>query len=369
MAIAFTTEPQGKPLNAYNNCIVKYGIAQGSPRKSIITIGDYNFEISPNAQGQFYFNLKEIIANLINFDRFSDEIEVTNGVYAYFDSSLSTDPLIQFKVILDDGEEVTETRRYQFIKSVEQIYSKKVNEIADEKLKILAPCNDQTAHLTMFEGYPFDFSLWSNERRSITMTNRRTNMQASLALMKGVNRIFTTNGTLNYGFQQTMPLYVGINEIEIKIDDITYVTLFLKKQESECGVYLKWFNQNGSWSYWRFSPLFQNQLKTKTIEEINTDFNNLENSIGNFAVTGKEAELSQRLSSGYIDRHELKVLEQILTSPKVYLYANEELEPFKVTDFKVIDVNDGTNLIESNKNHLDEYQISIRLPKMQTQTL
>ncbi len=376
MALTFITEPQGTPLNAYNNSIVEFTLSQSieidvnqaSPRKAIISVGGYNFEIGLT-EGVFYFNLKEVIENLINFDQFSDTIAVNNGVFVYSDSNLSFETIIDFKVILNDGTEVNESKTYRYIKSVEQVYRKKVNEVADEKLKILSPCNDQNAYLTMFEGYPFDFSLWSDETRIITIKNRRTGMEVQINLLKGVNRIFTTNGVLNYGIQAIMPLYIGVNELEIKIDDVTYVTLFLKKKESECGIYLKWFNQNGSWAYWRFSPIFQNQLKTKMIEEINTDFKNLEKSIGNFAVTGKEAELNQRLNSGYIDRHELKVLDQILTSPKVFLYANQPLEPFQVTDFKVVDVNDGNNVIENNKNTLDEYQIIVRLPKMQTQTL
>lgn len=369
MAIVFTSENQKKPLNAYNNSIVEFGVDEGTPRKAIIEVEGYNFEIAPSAQGEFYFNLKEIIKNLINFDQFSDDVEVRNGEFVFLDENLFYFASVKYTVQLDDGAGLSETRSYSYIKSVEQIVRKKVNEIANEHLKILAPCNDQTAHLTMFEGYPFDFSLWSDVNRSVTVRSRRTGMEISLELTKGVNRIFTTNGVLNYGFEQQMPLYIGINELEIKINNVTYVTLFLKKKESECGVYLKWFNQNGSWSYWRFSPIFQNKLKTKTIEEINTDFKNLENSIGNFATTGKEAELNQRLGSGYIDRNELKVLDQILISPKAFLYANQELEPFEINDFKVIDVNDGTNVIESNKNDLDEYQITIRLPKIQTQTL
>lgn len=369
MAIVFTSANQEKPINAYNNSIVEFEVDAGTPRKAIIEIEGYNFEIAPNAQGKFYFNLKEIITNLINFDHFSDDIEVSNGQFVFLDENLFYFASVQYKVILDDGTELTSTRSYSYIKSVEQLFRKRVSNIANEQLKILSPCNDQTAHLTMFEGLPFDFALWSDVTRSVTVKNRRTGMEINLYLKKGVNRIFTTNGVLNYGFEQMLPLYIGINELEIKINGITYVTLFLKKKESECGVYLKWFNQNGSWSYWRFSPIFENRMKTKTIEEINTNFKNLENSNGNFAILGKEAELEQRLKSGYIDRNELKVLNQILTSPRVFLYANNELEPFQPNDFKIIDVNDGTDAIENNKNQFDEYDITIKLPKIQTQTL
>lgn len=370
LTINFINEPKGRPKNTYNNSIIEYGIESGAtPIKSIISLGGYTFEIAPNFENTFYFNLKEIIKTLINQDHFDDTIEAMNGNYVFNDENLYLEVNIDFTIILSDASEATATKTYEYIKSVEQIVRKKVDTITDNELVPLAPYTDQTCNLTMFEGHPFDFSVYSNKERSIKVKNRRTGMETTLNLTKGVNRIYITNGVLSYGFEQELPLYIGVNELEFVNNYDHYFTLFLKKKESACGVYLKWFNQSGAWSYWRFSPIVAKQIKTKTIEKINTDYKNLYESEGNYAITGKEGDLSHKLTSDYIDKSEVQVLSEIFTSPKVLLYANEPLEPFEIDDFKVIDVDDGSSLIENTKDNLSEYQLKINLPKYQTQTL
>jgi hypothetical protein len=44
--------------------------------------------------------------------------------------------------------------------------------------------------------------------------------------------------------------------------------------ESNCGIYLKWFNANG-YSYWLFDKFYSDTTSTKTIDEIVGKYDNL----------------------------------------------------------------------------------------------
>jgi hypothetical protein len=49
----------------------------------------------------------------------------------------------------------------------------------------------------------------------------------------------------------------------------------IKRMESNCGIYLKWFNANGGYSYWLFDKFIQAETVQKTIDEIVGKYDNL----------------------------------------------------------------------------------------------
>lgn len=367
MAILITNQPQNPPHNAYNNSIIEFGVDAGIPTAANISAGGHTFEIFPDLNGKFFFNLKSIVAALINENRFNDDIVVNDpAVFLYPDSNLFYELALNIEVLLEEGDPVTTDLNLPFLKSVEQVIRKRYN---NSELKILTPAASQVAFLSYFEGMPFDISIYSDVARTVTIENVKTGMSHSLNFSKGVNRIFISNGENdNLGFENQLPLYLGVNELEFKIGGVIQFTLFLDKKEAECGKLLKWINPSGGWSYWRFMDLHLENVKTGTIDRLNRDFMNLPDSQGNISITGKEAETELQLMSGLANEDERQLLNTLLSSPKVYLYTNELHQPFEKGDFVEVELANGT-FTKSSKNQLSNLTVKVILPNLYTQTL
>jgi hypothetical protein len=367
MAVTITTEPQGNLLNAYNNSILEFGTDVGTPSRAIILIDSFKFEVAPN-KDLFFFDLKEIVAVLLNQDNFTDAIEVLNANNFLFpDGKLYKEIEFSITVFKSNGSSETLTKTYNYIKSAKQIIRTEFEE--NDLIKILSPSNDIISNVSYFEGYPFDVSIFSNIARAITLTHKRTSAVITLNLSKGVNRLFLSNGENdNLGFESNIPLVVGLNELELKVDASNILTLFVTKKEVDCGVYLKWFNQNGTWNYWKFNEIFKESIKTKSLDEINSDYNNIENSVSRVTQTGKTAQKFLSLISGTLTEEDRLIVEQIFTSPKVFYYNNSQLQPFRKVDWKEIKVTNSSKELRNTKNYNHEYNVDIELPELYTQT-
>ncbi|MFC5046307.1 hypothetical protein ACFSTE_13280 [Aquimarina hainanensis] len=367
--IEIFNEPKSRPVSAYNNCVLEFRVTDNTPVKAVVTINGFPFDRAPSPTGDFYFEFKKIAATLINQDHFSDKTEITdNRKYLIHDSHLHLELNIEVCVKMIDGTEQIKELKYSLIKSVDQIVRKKVSNIADGKIKLLIPNSDKTSRVTYFEGLPFDFSIYSDQDREVTITNAGNSIE--LNLKKGVNRLFVSNGENdNKGFEYDLPLHLGVNELEIKINGSTYVTLFLKKIQACSGKYIKYFNQSGGWSYFRFKRLHKEKLKTKGYKTINKGFDNIENITSNRSMIGFEAEGEHLVSTGKIEAYERDQIKQLYTSPMVQLYMNENFQRFSISDFAQVKLSNNNINILSKSMDFGNMVLSYSLPKMYTQKL
>ena len=367
MAVTIITEPQGALLNTYNNSIIEFGTDLGIAARATILIDEFTFEITPN-QGIFYFNLKEIIKVLINQGNFKDTVSVDSPAnYLFPDASLYIEIPFTITVIKTNGTSETLDKTYKYIKSAKQIVRSYFDE--NDLIKFLTPSTDLKAYVTYFEGYPFDISIYSNIARTVTITHTRTATTLDISLSKGVNRLFLSNGENdNLGFEEQLPLYVGLNELEFRVDVDNALTLFVTKVAVDCGVYLKWFNQNGAWSYWRFSGIYKDSINSKALDELNSDFENIEDTVGRVTQTGKTSNVIRSIQSNRLNDRERLVVSQLFSSPKIFFYNNLELQPFSLLDWKEIDIKSSNQEILNTKLMLHEYDIKIDLPELYTQS-
>lgn len=367
MAITISKEPQGALLNAYNNSVLEFSSDTGTSARALIEISGYVFEVTPN-KGLFYFNMREVIILLINQNAFADDMEVVvDNQYLLYDSSLYLEQLVKITVIKSNGASETLSKTYKYLKSVVQLYRTKYNE--SDLVKVLLPYAEGRNNATYFEGLPFDVSIFSNADRNVTLLNRRTTQSMVLNLVKGVNRLYLSNGENdNDGFEKILPLYIGHNDLEIQIDANNKILLPIKKAAVDCGIYLKWFNQQGSWSYWRFDKYYRENVGSKKLDELNSDFNNIGESRSPTISTGKETARELSLDTGLMDLNERILVDGIFQSPKVYIYSNEQLQPFNKYDWKDVDIANGSQTVFYSKNHLHGFKITVNLPKQYNQT-
>jgi serine/threonine-protein kinase RIO1 len=99
--------------------------------------------------------------------------------------------------------------------------------------------------------------------------------------------------------------------------------------ESNCGIYLKWFN--GGYSYWLFDKFYSDKQLQKTIDEIVGKYDNLKNVNSFSTITGKEANATYKIQTRFNVLYK-EYITSILTSPSVEMYVHQ-------TPFNQIDVN------------------------------
>jgi hypothetical protein len=371
--ITFTTGlPETTVLNAFNNNVVEYYSDHSSTAiKSVITLLGKDFEITPNTNGVFHFNFKELVKRLINENYFRDTIEPdVNLSFVYEDQTVYREIQVEYKIEFVDATFETTIKNYKFLKSVEQLENFRKNLVNTEntKLSILTPFRDsssKTYFSTYFFGYPFDVSIYSDQIRTITIENKNTQLSTTIDLTKGVNRLYLSDGD-HFSFENLLPLYYGINELEFRINTNEHITLFLKKVESKCGVYLKWFNNEGGWNYFLFDSS-KSKRRVKSIGVLDNDFENMIDTKESEIQMGVNSSDSLKMYANRLHEYEKEIINGLSESPKIYKYLNSMFQKFKKTDWINTSIaSKNMDLMDSQKK---KYRVSVELNKTKRNTM
>jgi len=378
MGIVITKQPGENVKNAYNNCVLEFTSDSGDVtkiaravvkvmRQGLVNSADiFTLELTPIA-GKFYVNLKDVVTTIVNQNRFNDSINITTpSVILYTDNDLFHELKIEIVIKRDLGITEQTELYYNFLLSAKQIY--RTDFAKSDNLFFLTKSSDNIPKVTLFDGFPFDLSIYSSARREVTIRNIRTGTTFDINLVKGVNRLFFSNGQLETcGLNCILPLNDGINELQFEFDE-EIVRLDVTKKEADCGLYVKFFNKDGAWSYWRLKKQHSENTKTKALDLINNDFENIDTATSKDFLTGKEATREIIASTGRMTKHELEVVADLFSSPKVYLYNSEHFQHYDLDKWIEINVQAGTSETKNTRNHFHELNVKIDLPQEYTQT-
>ena len=236
---------------------------------------------------------------------------------------------------------------------------------------ILSPLKEGTTNrvvLNYWNGYPFDFGFVlkevdsgdvaiKNYTNSITSTNINTTNKA--------NRLFLSNGDTTQTLEDFLPLTLGYNDLELFEDNesnkfISFIDLW--KKESDCGVYLKWLNQYGSYNYWLFNKAYAHNESSQSLGLINNDFNNLKDTISQSKSLGKNTSSSLDLLSDNLNSNDINMLKGVLSSAKVYLFMGERFTANTFNQWLEVQIPNSNQTLRDFKNNTPEVRISIDLP-------
>lgn len=371
MAIQFTNELL--TINpAYNDSIITYNSSTlTGVTYSEITIDSTMFKVYPIG-GVFTYNFKEIAKVLINKNNFTDTI-IPNLLdkFIYDDSTLSLTLTPTIKIYNSNTSEQV-TKNYKFIKSVEQLVGYKgKSEIINNTRILLPTTNNIDYYLPYFEGYPIDFSIYGLTNTNSFYFKNISTISSSVifpSTTSAVKRIYLSDGALSENDTNLIDLSSTVNNVELWVDGAFNSNIKIKKYDSKCGVYLKWFNANGSYSYWLFDEIFNDTLSTTTIDEINGVYGNLQNITSTSNITGKAGNRNYKLTTKFTEI-EKEYITSLLLSPSVEMYIHHT--PFNQTDtakFIGVKVNNGSTTL-NNKYSNHKMDITITLPDLFTQTL
>ncbi|MFV8339144.1 hypothetical protein ACNQGL_07720 [Flavobacterium sp. LB3P21] len=356
----------------YNNSIIEYysGLMT-DVTYSTVTIGTNVFKVYPIA-GVFTFNFLQIVKVLSNQNNFSDSIVPNLAVkYIYDDSTLSLAVSAIIKIFNSTTSEQV-IKNYKFIKSVEQLPSYKGKIASSNNIRILLPTTNHTNYyLPYFEGYPNEFSIFGlvpNDNfyfKNVTTINQSATFISNSLEAK---RVFFSDGGYNEFTSNLLGLSTTTNLVEVWVNNTFKANINIKRIESKCGLYLKWFNANGGYSYWLFEHIFTDTLSTKIIDEINGKYDNLQNVNSISTITGKSGNLTYALRTTF-SVLEQEYLTSILLSPSVEMYVHQT--PFNQIDknkFVAVKLSDGAFSFD-NKHSNFKLNVTITLPDLFTQTL
>ena len=386
-------------LNIYNNNVVNIDY-DGSPEtetanylRVTVTRGVESaefqvtqFTTSPEAQ-LFTFNLKEVFKSLVSDAKNRDLKTPISQVVT--DGGLLQEYSVQYGLIHNEPElNNYYNYTYKAFKSVEQIGETIVKPITDPY--ILSNYN-----ITMFKGYPFDFSLYTDagSMNIVNLTNGNSIHYPSVGV--GVNRVFLSRGEYlldeideyqNFvnrvanagGTLITNPCYspssslpilnIGYNNIQIESGSFTSQVLKVRLIDACEGVYLKWFNEKGAWSYWLFNNIHKDKISSRVIDVYNTDFDSIEQTYFPSLITGKEAENTLDLIYNALDDNEYNQVKSVITSPRVELFIGNKDDDYSLSvanggaDYAKawmgVRVLNGT-ITKSNKIGFNDIKISI----------
>ena len=276
---------------------------------------------------------------------------------------------------MSNNSKETITRNLQFIAGVNQIEDYKKQEIkAINKFTILSPVanrSDNSVDLKYWEGYPFSFSVFSNDvMQDFKFKNNSNGLDNTFDTKGKITSVILDDGNINLTNSNILPLIKGINELEVYINNINQnLNININKVDSTCGTYIKWLNKFGSYNYWLLSEFSKRTRSTKYGVEINNDFNNLENTTSPTLQSGKSNVDLLKCNVKKLTQSEKDVLIGVLESPKIYLFNGERFSKAEPNDWIEVTLKNNSLEVEDSIQKTFRFNLDFELPNRYSQKL
>ncbi|KAF2518261.1 hypothetical protein E0W68_09560 [Flavobacterium salilacus subsp. salilacus] len=367
---------------AYNNDIIEFYSQTPNASYADITTSGLNIRLYPNPSGKFWVNLMPYIKGLINTRDFSDNVQTNiqspipeSFVYTYSDGTDNGVYLglrVKFAITFEDESTESTTYDLAWIAGVQQIG----NNVSLSKygVNVLSPFKEGSTnmhYIKYWQGYPFDISIYYDSLY-LKLKNNTNMLWADFEVDIYINRFFFSDGRTDETIEDVLPMVDGFNEIRIlregeELENDKF--LIVEKVPYQCGVYLKWFNAMGGYSYWLFENTYSIDRSTKHIGEIDRDYSNLEKARGRVISIGKESQDTVRVIAELLNDDERAVVEGILDSPKVYLFTGKPFSQNSYTNWTEVSLKTGSARLKNPRQPLTNFSFDLELPERYTQTL
>lgn len=369
MAITINKQPTGI-YPAYNDSYIEFESTLSNNNRAEIVITGFNdpFTIFPDLDGNYTFNFREAVKVL--FSQYSFKDENGEAITTEWGQSLLGHYLALSSTLKVYNNSTSESKavNHEFYRAVKQVGQQ--NHTNNCQILNSGSNNGVDYNLTYFEGFPFSFELqrlvYSPTKR-INVKNLNTGITCDdiNPQVSGAFKIIVDKATTNWITSSFLPLPDLVNRLEIYEDDSFKTNLTLKKVPSKCGVYLKWLNTEGGYSFWLFDEFYRDTLTARDLQELAVNhFKNVGE--GFFADTqpmGKAVTESLRLRTT-LDPRERLHLQSLFTSPYVEMYTSQE--PFIETDWVPVTITGNYQFDTKPKQTVAVVNIS--LPETKTIT-
>lgn len=360
-------------LMAYNNNVVRF--TSDTISKTILnaTIGFNGVTaiIYPQPDGVFYFNFLEWVKPLINTKNFVDtlnpDIDGTDYETLTYPDSGFLNSITTFTIQFTDDTTETATRNLSYIAGVEQLETYKKNVTQTGSSIVALPLFPQTSdryYAKYWEGFPFDITFIQKTPIDLDIENTTSGLDWLFDERGNITRLFFSDGRTDESINDFLPIAIGRNVL-------SWLEKFIVvDKEDVCdGAYFKWVNNYGGYSYWKFPNFYQRNQTTRAIGEINTDFENLDNTFSQVSQLGTEAGNRIAVNSDILSTEEFNLLKTILTSPKIYYFVGEPFARASANDWVEVRQITTSHRIRNFKNEPNSIVCEFELPDNYIQSL
>lgn len=385
MAITITKEPSSI-YPAYNDCWIQFSSDLAGNDKAEVDISPDStfpstFLIYPDTNGVYTFNLREAIQIVLNESGFNDPNDtppadyVEGYPYGYMKLASGETNAMTIEVFNDATSETKSDMSYEFIRGVKQI-GEDIYANSAQVLNVCEGLNGTDYQLTYFEGFPFTFELQRIlTTEAVSLKNLNSGDETAAAFTPASNgsvRYWVDKGNgSNWTTSGFLPLSETDNRIEVYVAVPPAAGVFktnvrIRKVNERAGVYLKWFNADGGYSYWLFDEYRREDLRTSMLGvSANEQFLNVdEGREAPFKSIGSSATKRLRLNTR-VEDWQAKQLESLYYSPSVQMYTSTT--PHLSGTWVNVEV--VSNLQIANKKKLNEVVVNIELPELITPKL
>jgi hypothetical protein len=377
--IQFTQmQPQNILRMAYNNDVIRfYSDTITTPAYAEVSINDASpIRLYPNPQGRFYCNLMPYIKAMINTTNFEDttatELSVTDPQSFVYNANngryLSAQ--VTFKVVQSDTvNEVTNTELY-WLAATQQHAEFRLLFIND--LLVLTPNKPNTLnqwYVKYWEGYPFDVGFY-NKSTSLKIEHLGNLHWQDFNSEDVCSRLFLSDGRTDVTLEDFIPLSTGTNNLKLTRQNDGYpYFLTIDKAESCKGVYLKWLNAQGGYSYWLFENTYAVDRTVKDMGELDRDFSNLDSSFGRTSQIGRQSQDTLKLLAELLTPPQRNIVQNLVESPKVFLFTGTPYGKTGYSDWVEVSVKTNSVRIKNPRQELTNFAFDIELPERYVITL
>lgn len=325
--------PTDKILWAFNNNTIKYkDPIVHNAEWSDIDCGLFSVRLYPDPDQNFTFNFVEYLRKVIVTNNFEDtqNFNITPAISSLVYNGTPQTYLeltATITVSNTDGNGAAYELPLKFMAGVLQIEDFKRGETPQDGLFFLMPTNPKTRtrhKLNYWPGYPFDVSVYAKSIGVLSASNTKNNVGMALTLLNKVNRIAFCDGDHDETIEDHLPLSFGINPVRFSKHQLPQpedIWIDIEKHYGRCGIYIKYRNQFGGWSYWLFHENHNRSRNVKDGDELENDWSDIEQTNAPTIQTGPESsqDTLKCLAKG-LSVDDVRQLEYIIDSPKIYWY-------------------------------------------------
>lgn len=364
---------------AYNNDIMYLHSNSGlEPAYCTINALGLSVKLYPDPQGRFFFNFKPYVTALINTRNFEDNVvtDLDPSIPESFLYNSTQGTFLQrnvtFRIHFSDTSLESQNVLLSWLGAVEQVGSRAYYRVGD--LLVLSPLQTNSAngyYLKYWQGYPFDIPFYTSGN-SLKVQNETNLVQQTFSFIGYGTRLFLSDGRTDETLESLLPLAEGHNSLrlmkgQVETDADKFVTL--QKVPYACGVYLKWLNSCGGYSYWLFEDTYTIDRSTKQIGELDYDLANVDAAYTRTLQIGKESRDSIKVLAELLTDDERTIVQGLLDSPKIYLFTGKPYSRANSNDWIEVALKTGNARLKNPKQPLTNFTFDLELPMRYTQTL
>ena len=385
-------------IAGHNLQVVKWKSDSASPAVSgKIQINAYTFDklYSP-ADGVYTFNIQEVVNTL--FGKFNDDFDYNVADVLKYDDKLLLKLTVILSVLLEDETTETLTITAYTLRAVHQIGDKNAESMVSfdplvftesvYSTQILAKFDDlyrrtstyeRQQYLKIFKGYPFDICILDK----LTNTKLRYELltkdaQYSLGTVdrtidaadadKYLKRLILSDGESLISPLTTIEGALKITTIN-EDDEINSIYVFEMDVVDECGIYLKWMNSEGGWSYHLFNKFYKMPMSVKSQGKINKYLETMMDATGNQTNIGQSSSIGIKVNQRFLSKDDYHKVIEIATSPIVYLYNEPKGTMALAESWIEISVEDFKDDFRDSKKKIFDIAFTFMLPNQYMQSL